>query len=152
MSDLRVSRIIKASRHSLYQAFVDPQALVQWLPPRGMKGQVQTFDARPGGSYRMTLTYVGSDHAAPGKTSDDTDVVHGRFLELIPDKRIVQQVEFDSEDPAFAGVMTMTWSFAVAPGGAEVTVLCENAPPGIRAEDHEAGVRSTLENLAKFTE
>ena len=46
----------------------------------------------------------------------------------------------------------MTWSLADVPGGTEVTIQCEDAPVGIRAADHEAGMRSALENLAAFTE
>ena len=148
----RVSRIIKASRRAIYQAFLDPEALVSWLPPDTMKGHIYEFDAREGGAYRMSLTYLEPDHSAPGKTSEHTDVVRGRFLELIPDERIVQLVEFESKDPAFAGTMSITWTLADVPGGTEVTILCENVPKGIRRSDHETGLRSTLEKLAAFTE
>ncbi len=146
------SRFIMASPRTIYQAFLYPEALVSWLPPEGMKGQIHTFDPREGGIYRMALTYGESGHSTPGKTSEHSDVVEGRFLELIPNERIVQLVEFESEDPAFAGAMTMTWTVAAVPGGAEVTLLCENVPEGIRQEDHDAGLRATLENLAAFTE
>jgi hypothetical protein len=61
-------------------------------------------------------------------------------------------VEFESDDPAFAGTMKMTWSLAPVAEGTEVTVVCENVPNGIRKEDHDTGLRSTLENLASFTE
>lgn len=148
----RVSRYIAASPGAIYRAFVDPADLVRWLPPRGMKAEVHAFDARPGGAYRMTLTYVEAGHATAGKTSRDADVVQGRFLELVPGRRIVQLVVFESDDPAFAGEMTVTWALADAPGGTQVTVQCENEPPGIRPEDHEAGIRSSLENLAAFVE
>jgi len=37
-----------------------------------------------------------------------------------------------------------------ARSGTEVTILCENIPPGIRPADNEAGCRSTLEKLAAF--
>jgi uncharacterized protein YndB with AHSA1/START domain len=148
-----VSRIIKAPRRTIYRAFLDPEALVSWLPPRGMKGHMYAFDPREGGSYRMSLTYVGRDHSPRGKTSEHTDVVRGRFLALIPDERIVQLIEFESKDPAFAGAMTITWTLADVPGGTtEVTVLCENVPEGIRPDDHETGLWSSLENLAAFTE
>jgi uncharacterized protein YndB with AHSA1/START domain len=143
------SRVIMASPRTIYQAFVDPEALVSWLPPKGMKGRLHEFDPREGGTYRMVLTY---DHSAPGKTFEHSDVVRGRFLELVPDERMVQSVEFESEDPAFAGAMRMTWTLAAVPGGTEVTILCANVPEGIRQEDHDAGLRSTLENLAAFTE
>jgi uncharacterized protein YndB with AHSA1/START domain len=148
----RASRIIKAPRPTLYQAFMDPEALVSWLPPRGMKGRVDAFDARKGGAFRMSLTYVDSGHSPRGKTSEHTDVSRGRFLELVPDERIVQLIEFETKDPALAGPMMIIWTLADVPEGTEVTILCENAPEGIRPEDHEAGFRSTLENLAAFAE
>jgi uncharacterized protein YndB with AHSA1/START domain len=146
------SRVIMASPQTIYQAFVDPKALVSWLPPQGMKGQIYAFDPRAGGTYRMALTYDAPGHSAPGKTSEHADVVEGRFLELVPNERIVQLAEFESEDPAFAGAMTITWKLNAVPGGTEVTILCENVPDGIRQEDHDAGLRSTLDNLAAFTE
>jgi len=141
-----------ASPQTIYRAFLDPEALVSWLPPEGMKGHIDVFDPREGGTYRVALTYEGSDHSTPGKTSEHSDVVRGRFLELVPDERIVQLVEFASDNPAFAGAMTMTWTLAAVPGGTNVNILCENVPEGIRQEDHDAGLRSTLENLAAFTE
>ncbi|MBW7453345.1 SRPBCC family protein [Paenibacillus sepulcri] len=146
------SKVIKASPRMIYKAFVEPENLVRWLPPKGMKGRIYEFDAREGGSYRMSLTYIGTDHTTTGKTSEDSDVVQGRFLKLVPDEQIVQLVEFVSEDPMFAGTMTMTWTLRAVPEGTEVTIVCENVPEGIRQEDHDAGMKSSLENLAAFTE
>jgi uncharacterized protein YndB with AHSA1/START domain len=146
------SRVIMASPRTIYKAFIEPESLVSWLPPKGMKGHIYKFDARDGGTYRMSLTYLGTDHSTLGKTSEHTDVVQGRFLKLVPDERIVQLVEFESEDPTFAGVMIMTWTLNAVPEGTEVTIVCENVPEGMRQDDHDAGMRSTLENLAAFTE
>jgi uncharacterized protein YndB with AHSA1/START domain len=147
---MQVSRIIPASRAALYDSFMSAEALVAWLPPRGMRGAVDRFDPREGGGYRMTLTYERPGPETPGKTTADSDTVKVRFVRLVPGERIVQAAEFDSEDPGAAGVMIMTWSFADAPGGTEVTVLVENAPPGISEQDHETGIRSSLDNLAAF--
>ena len=71
------SRVIKASPRSMYQAYVDPHALVSWLPPKGMKACIDAFEPREGGTYRIVLTYVQPDHSVPGKTSTDFDVVCG---------------------------------------------------------------------------
>jgi uncharacterized protein YndB with AHSA1/START domain len=71
---------------------------------------------------------------------------------LVPDERIVQLVEFESADPAFAGTMKMTWTLTPVPGGTEVAICCENVPEGVREEDHAAGMKSTLANLAAFVE
>lgn len=147
------SKVIMASPQTIYQAFLNPEALISWLPPKGMSGHIDTFDPREGGIYRLTLTYE-MDLSALGKTSENTDVIQGRFLELIPNNRIVQTVKFDSEDLAFSGEMTQRWLLELEANSArtKVTVVCENVPEGIRKEDHDKGLRSTLENLAVFTE
>jgi uncharacterized protein YndB with AHSA1/START domain len=74
----------------------------------------------------------------------------GRFVALERGKRIVQTVEFDSEDPAFAGEMTMTWSFEPTATGTNVTVSAEHVPTGISKADHDEGLRSSLANLARY--
>lgn len=122
-----------------------------WLPPRGMTGRMLAFDFREGGFYRMRLTYNDADHP-PGKSSESSDEVEVRFLKLIKDTCIEQGVVFNSENPGFSGSMKVTWTFLPVPQGTEVTVRCENVPEGIRPDDHEAGLASTLENLAEFTE
>lgn len=143
------SKIVPESPAAVYRAFLDPKALVSWLPPEGMIGRIDAFDAREGGTYRMTLTYTASDTAV-GKTTDNTDVVQGEFVELIENERIVQRIVFEAEDPAFAGTMTMTWSLRAVPEGTEVSIICENVPEGIRQDEHEEGLRSTLAGLAAF--
>jgi uncharacterized protein YndB with AHSA1/START domain len=146
------SRVIRANPRQLYQAFIDPTALISWLPPHGMTARVEQYDPRKGGTYRIVLSYLSPNHLTPGKTSEESDVVRGRFIEVVPNERIVQLVEFESDDPAFAGEMKMTWTFTAVPQGTEVSIQAENVPEGIRAEDHEAGLRSTLDKLAAFLE
>jgi uncharacterized protein YndB with AHSA1/START domain len=131
---------------------MNPAALASWLPPKGMHARIETYDPREGGRYRIVLSYEQPDRSAPGKTSAHSDVVNGRFVELAPTERIVQLVEFESDDPAFAGEMKMTWTFTAVPAGTDVAIRCENVSSGIRPEDHEQGLTSTLENLADFTE
>lgn len=146
------SRVIMASPRTIYQAFMDSKALISWLPPEGMKGHVDFFDPREGGAYQISLIYITPDRSHPGKTSEDTDVVRGTFLKLVENKRIVQQITFESEDPAFAGEMIMTWNLDTVPEGTNVTIVCENVPEGIRPEDHDVGLRSTLNNLATYVQ
>jgi uncharacterized protein YndB with AHSA1/START domain len=134
----------------IYQAFAEPKAMERWLPPTNMSGHMLAFDFREGGFYRMRLTY-NEPHHAPGKSSEDSDEVEVQILKLIANERIEQAVTFDAEDPAFAGVMKITWTFTAVPEGTEVRVRCDHVPPGIRPEDHEAGLRSSLANLAVFT-
>jgi uncharacterized protein YndB with AHSA1/START domain len=148
----RVSRIIKAPPQKIYQAFVDPEAVAAWLAPDNMRGRVHTFDPREGGQFRISLQYLNPEDSQAGKTSGDTDTYHGRFEKLIPFEKIVEVIEFESQDPGFAGEMTMTVLLAEVEGGTEVTLLYENVPVGIRLEDNDAGSRSSLQKLAAYVE
>jgi uncharacterized protein YndB with AHSA1/START domain len=80
------------------------------------------------------------------------DAFRGRFVKLVPGRRIVEAIEFESGDSKFAGEMTMTTNLADTEGGCEVTVLCQNLPEGIRPEDNEEGCRMALANLARLVE
>lgn len=144
-------RLIAAPPAVVFRAFAEPGALERWLPPRGMRGEMRVFDFRSGGSYRMRLTY-DAPQPGQGKASDDADDVEVRLTRVEPERRVEQEVTFTSEDPAFAGTMRMTWSFDPEAGGTRVRIRAEDVPPGIRPEDHQAGFRSSLDNLARYVE
>jgi uncharacterized protein YndB with AHSA1/START domain len=114
-------------------------ALVAWLPPDGMTGRFERFDARPGGSYRMVLTYADTSSAA-GKATADSGIVEARFVDLVPDVRVVQAVDFVSGEPGYAGTMIMTWEVATVESGTRVEIRAGNVPDGISAEDHAARI------------
>lgn len=143
------SKLIQASAQSLYEACASADALESWLPPEGMRGEMLSFEFREGGGYRMRLVYC-DPHTAAGKTTSDADEVEVHFTRLIQNEQIGQAVTFDSDDPAFAGEMDITWTFEPNAGGTLVTIRCENVPPGILAEDHQSGMTSTLHNLAVY--
>lgn len=146
-----VSKVIEASPHTLYQALMDPDSLIKWLPPEGMRGEVERFEPYTGGKYRLVLYYEkGQD--GTGKTTEDSDVSEGTFVELIPDMKIVTAGTFESNDPDFSGVMTMIWYFEENLEGTKVTVIAENVPEGIKKDDHIDGLTSSLENLEYLTE
>jgi uncharacterized protein YndB with AHSA1/START domain len=136
------SRVIAAPVGRAYAALVDPDALVAWLPPNGMTGRFERFDARPGGAYRMVLTYVDAS-TARGKATPDSDIVEARFLDIVPGARVVQAVDFVSDEPGHAGTMTMTWEVATAERGTRIEIRADNVPDGISAEDHAAGLTSS---------
>ncbi|MGW4205207.1 SRPBCC family protein [Streptomyces sp. NPDC004726] len=147
----RVSRVIAAPRVTVYGALLDRESLEAWLPPEGMRGRVERWDPRPGGGFRMVLTYLDPSDS-PGKTSDATDVVEVEFADLVPPERVVQRAVFEADDPSFAGTMTMIWSLAAVGDETEVTVTATGVPPGIDQADHETGIASSLANLASYIE
>lgn len=123
----------------------------RWIPPTSMTGRMSHFDFREGGSYRLRLTYTEPQHGR-GKSSEDSDEVEVHLTKLEDGRRIEWEVTFDSEDPAFSGIMRMIWTFRPEGDATLVTVQAENVPEGIGPEDHEAGMVSSLENLAEFVE
>lgn len=144
----RASTRVPADPAAVYGAFVDPEQLVAWLPPAGARGVIEAFEPVPGGVFRMRLVF--DDPSVRGKSSDDTDVVDGRFVELVPHRAIVQRFAFESDDPAFAGTMTMRWTFTPDGDGTRVSIAAEDVPPGISPEDHAEGLKSSLENLVRY--
>ena len=141
--------MIAAPPDLVYAALVDRDALTAWLPPDGMSARFERFDLRPGGSYRLVLTYTDASHS-PGKATADTDIVEARYVEVTENVRVVQAVDFVSDDPAFAGTMTMTWEVSRVDGGTRVDITADDVPDGISAEDHAAGLASSLASLADY--
>jgi uncharacterized protein YndB with AHSA1/START domain len=146
------SKIIKATAETIYQAFSDPKALEVWLAPDDMTGKVHDFDFKAGGGYQMSLFYADNETESRGKTSGKEDRFTARFVELIPNKKIVQAVNFESADPNFYGEMIMEVTFESKDNGTKVTFHFKNIPKGIKPEDNEAGTISTLEKLARYVE
>ena len=64
----------------------------------------------------------------------------------------MQAVDFVSDDPAYAGTMTLTWAVIAVEAGTRVDIVAEDVPDGISAEDHAAGLASSLTNLATYLE
>ena len=145
------SRVVAAPSARVYAALVDEEALAAWLPPEGMTARFDRFDPRPGGSYRLVLTYTDAS-AVAGKATPSSDIVEARYVDLVPGVRVVQAVDFASDDPAFAGTMTMTWEVSTVDGGTRIDITADDVPDGISAEDHAKGLASSLANLAEHVE
>ena len=133
----------------VYNALIDPDAIVKWKVPSGMTCHVHEFEGREGGTFRISLSY---DTVGIGKTTARTDTYHGRFVKLVPDELLVEVDEFETADPAMRGEMTITITLSDADGGTDVLGVHEGLPPGVSAADNEAGWRSALERLAALVE
>jgi len=150
MSSTRVSQHVNEKRAIVYRALLDAQAVATWRVPAGMTSHVHAFDARAGGSFRISLTYDAPTRA--GKTTAHTDTYHGRFAKLVPNEQVVEVVEFETTDPALRGEMTITTTLVDADGGTDVLVVYEGLPPGVPPADNETGTRMALAKLAAFVE
>jgi uncharacterized protein YndB with AHSA1/START domain len=145
-----VTRHIRAPRASVYQALLDPDSVQHWMVPDQMTSRIHSFDASEGGTFRISLTY--DMPTTTGKTEPQTDSFHGWFVKLVPDTEVVQAVEFESDDPAMQGEMTITYALADADNGTDLVGLHENLPPGVPPADNELGWTMSMDKLAKLVE
>ena len=143
-------RHIDAPRAAVYRALVDARAVTTWMVADGMTSQVHTFDAREGGAFRISLTY--DEPTGTGKTTAHTDTYHGRFVELVPNERVVQVVEFETTDPTMRGEMTITLTLVDAGGGTDLLAVHDRLPPGLSSADNDTGWRMSLDKLAALVE
>jgi len=146
----RISRRVNAPRAAVYRALLDARAVATWMVPTGMSSQVHAFDAREGGSFRISLTYDAP--TGTGKTTAQTDTFHGRFVKLVTNEQVVEVVEFVTADPALQGEMTITIALADADGGTDILAVHDGLPRGLSTTDNEAGWRSSLAKLAELVE
>ena len=134
----------------MYRALLDARAVATWMVPDGMTSQVHAFDAREGGTFRISLTYDAPTGA--GKTSAHSDTFHGHFVTLAPNERVFEVVEFETADPAMRGEMTITIALADAGGGTDVHAVHDGLPSGLSPADNELGWRMSLAKLAALVE
>src|ERR671930_2095925 len=107
------------------------------MVPTGMTSHVHAFDPCEGGAFRMSLTYDAP--TGTGKTTAHTDTFHGHFVKLVTNEQVVEVVEFETQDPALRGEMTITIALADADGGTEVLAVHDRLPRGLPTADNEAG-------------
>jgi uncharacterized protein YndB with AHSA1/START domain len=150
MYTTRASRHINASRRAVYRALLDPSAIARWRVPDGMSSQVHRFEAREGGTFRVSLSYDAP--TGTGKSAARTDTYHGHFAKLVPDEQVIEVFEFETEDPGLRGQMTMTTTLTEAGGGTDVLVVHEGIPDKVPAADNETGTQMALANLAELVE
>lgn len=140
-STIRLHRVLRASPEQVYRAFLDPDAMVKWLPPNGFTARVHHLDARVGGTYRMSFTNF---------TTGQSHSFGGEYLELDPHKRIRHTDVF--EDPNLDGEMQVTVSFRQVSCGTELDIVQEGVPDLIPAEACYLGWQESLAMLKQLVE
>ncbi len=138
---VKLHRVLRAPAKRIYRAFLDPDAMVKWLPPHGFTGKVHHIKAEVGGTYKMSFTNFSTGHSHS---------FGGEFLELVPDERIRHTDKFD--DPNMAAQMQTTISLKTVFCGTEVTIVQEGLPTVIPVEACYLGWQESLTLLAQLVE
>ena len=138
---IRLHRVVRAPAERLYRAFLDPEAMVKWLPPHGFTGTVHHMDATIGGTYRMSFTNFATGHS---------HAFGGRYLELTVGERLRYTGTFD--DPNLPGEMQTTISLVKVSCGTEINIVQEGIPAVIPVEACYLGWQQSLMLLAQLVE
>jgi uncharacterized protein YndB with AHSA1/START domain len=138
---IRLHRVLRCPPDRLYRAFLDPKAMVKWLPPHGYVGEVHSMDARTGGGYRMSFTNF---------SSGQSHAFGGTYQELVPNQRLRYTDKF--EDPSMPGQMQVTVSLRPVSCGTELSIAQENVPAQIPLEACYLGWQESLSQLAMIVE
>jgi uncharacterized protein YndB with AHSA1/START domain len=138
---VRLHRVLRASPEKVYRAFLDPDAMVKWLPPHGFTGKVHQLEPKVGGTYRMSFTNFSSGHS---------HAFGGRYLELVPNERIRHTDAFD--DSNLPGEMQTTISLKKVAVGTELSIVQEGIPEAIPPEACYLGWQESLTLLAQLVE
>lgn len=140
-STILLHRVLKAPPDRVYRAFLDPDAMVKWLPPNGFTGKVHSMDARVGGSHRMSFTSfsTGSSHS-----------FGGTYLELVPNEKLRYTDAFD--DPSLPGGMEVTVILKKVSCGTELQITQVGIPDVIPPEACYLGWQESLVLLGKLVE
>ena len=150
ITSTQTRRHVNAPRADVYRALLSARAVAIWKVPSGMTSHVHVFEAREGGSFRISLTYDGP--TGTGKTAARTDTYHGHFVKLVPNEQVVEVMEFETDDAALRGEMTVTFTLIDAGGGTDVLAVHDNLPPGLSPADNETRWRMALDKLKAFVE
>jgi len=138
---VKLHRMLRASPEKVYRAFLDADAQAKWLPPYGFTCKVHHLDAKVGGTFKMSFTNFtnGKSHSFGGK-----------YLELVPNERLVYTDKFD--DPNLPGELKVTVILKKVSCGTELNVTQEGIPDVIPAEACYLGWQESLMQLAKLVE
>lgn len=140
---VRLSRVFKAPRERVFNAFLDPDAFAKWIPPNGYTAHVYKFEPKVGGAYRMSFSSLDKK---------DTHFFGGKFLEIKPSERLRYTDTFETDDPEMKGELKVTITFKDVPGGTQVNIVQEGLPKAIPLEGAMLGWGQSLENLARLVE
>ena len=138
---VRLHRVLTTKPEKVYRAFLEPDAMAQWLPPNGFAGTVHHLDAKVGGKYRMSFRNF---------TTGQSHSFSGEYIELVLNERLRYTDRFD--DPNLSGEIQVTVTVKPVAVGTELHIVQEGIPDVIPLEACYLGWQQSLQNLAKLVE
>jgi uncharacterized protein YndB with AHSA1/START domain len=129
--DLRLHRILKAPRKTVWRCWTEPEHLKPWFVPKPHSITEAVIDLRPGGRFFTRMLVDGAEYPNDGS-----------FLEVVPQSRLVFTdvllADWLPASPPGLG-FTAILTFADHPEGTEYTALARHGNPETRKRHEEMG-------------
>jgi uncharacterized protein YndB with AHSA1/START domain len=137
-TSLRMTRLIKARREKVFEAWTRPEIVKQWMGPGPVTVTRVTADAKVGGSYRIEMDNAGTKY-----------VTFGEYLEVVPNRKLVFTWGWEGPNRYETRVTVLLED---RDGGTELTLLHERFANAEDMGHHEHGWTGSLEKLAAAVE
>jgi uncharacterized protein YndB with AHSA1/START domain len=138
---IKLHRVLATKPEKVYRAFIEADALAKWLPPNGFICTVHQFDAKVGGTFKMSFRNF---------TTSASHSFGGEYVELVPYERLRYTDKFD--DPNLPGLIQVTVILKKVSVGTELNIVQEGVPDVIPPEACYLGWQDSLRNLAQLVE
>lgn len=140
--EIVLTRVFDAPRELVWNAWTDPEQVVQWWGPKGFTMTIHEMDVRPGGVWRNTM------HGPDGTDYPNKSV----FIEVVKPERIVYSHSGGKKgDPGAQS--EVTWTFEAQ--GDKTKITLRMVFPSAAVREHVVktygaieGGKQTLERLS----
>ena len=136
---LRVTRLIKAPRERIFEAWTKPADIQKWFGPETCQVQSAKLDLRVGGEYQLR---VNSENMGAVN-------LHGVFRELKRPSKLVYTWSFSGNPKLEGGDSQVTVEFLDRKGDTEIQITHEQLPNEEVKEDHNQGWNGSLDKLER---
>ena len=137
---LLITRTFNARRERVFDAWLDPNQIGNWIGPRQIKAEVQELSAKVGGRYRIQMR---------GLDGSDGPVVGGEYREIVRPQRLVFTWMWDASHPmGHSGHETLvTLTFRDLGGKTEMTLRQEAFESTASRDSHNQGWGGSFDKL-----
>jgi uncharacterized protein YndB with AHSA1/START domain len=148
---LTQTRVIRAPRGRVYEAWTNPEVLKQWFGPANMYCPEATLDVRVGGEYRIAVdpTPEAAASAAISESEQRHAAAVGSYTKIVPNELL----QFSWSPNWNLGEQSLvTLTFKDVEGGTELTLLHENFNTEESRDGHNKGWAGSFDKLARILE
>lgn len=139
--ELTIERVFNAPRELVWQAWVDPKRMIQWMGPRDHSAMHLEGEVKVGGKWRSCLRTPNQESLWQG----------GEYREIVEPERLVFTFYWESDDGRPENVMLITLTFAeLGPKKTKMTMHQAGFRNIEQRDGHSCGWTSTFDRLEEW--